>query len=169
MNERNSSYQSTQFSDKCIGQQFSTGSACGKVLFVLYTTTPGSKANHLSWCLLLDIKQQTSLDMSIKRGFCLVCHCSLLTPQINNGSFIPDIFIHLFKSTTAQHWYCVRVNTPKGYRQLWVKDLPIVPTWLLEYDLNLRPSGRKAPNLPVSDHAPQSKSNQNQRITYLFE
>jgi len=46
----------------------------------------------------------------------------------------------LFKSTTTQrcsrlqHWYYVRVNTPKRYRQLWAKDLPKVPTWLLEQD-----------------------------------
>jgi len=29
----------------------------------------------------------------------------------------------------------------------WVKDLPKVPTWWLEWDSNLRPSRRKAPNL----------------------
>src|SRR6218665_72723 len=44
---------------------------------------------------------------------------------------------------------------PKRYRQLRVKDLPKVHTWrLLEWDSNLRPSGRKAPNLPLSHHAP---------------
>ena len=34
-----------------------------------------------------------------------------------------------------------------------MKDLPKVPTWLLEWDLNLLPSGRKARNLPLS-HQP---------------
>ena len=29
-----------------------------------------------------------------------------------------------------------------------------VPSWQLEWDLNLRPSGRKASNLPLSHHAP---------------
>ena len=42
-----------------------------------------------------------------------------------------------------QHWYCVRVNTPKRYRQLRVKDLPKVPMWWLECDSNLWPSGHK--------------------------
>ena len=45
-----------------------------------------------------------------------------------------------------QHWYRVGVNTPKRYRQLRVNYLPKVLTWQLEWDLNLRPSGRKAPN-----------------------
>src|SRR6218665_635801 len=44
---------------------------------------------------------------------------------------------------------------PKCYRQLWVKDLPKVLTWWLEWDSNLRPSGRRAPNLPLSHHASQ--------------
>src|SRR6218665_2460931 len=35
-----------------------------------------------------------------------------------------------------------------------MKDLPKVPTWRLQWDSNLRPSGRKAPNLPLSHHAP---------------
>src|SRR6218665_1163992 len=43
----------------------------------------------------------------------------------------------------------------KRYRQLRVKDLPKVPTWRLEWDSNLRPSGRKTPNLSLSHRAPQ--------------
>src|SRR6218665_1625045 len=48
-----------------------------------------------------------------------------------------------------------RSFTPKRNRQLRVKDLPEIPTWWLERDLNLQPFGRKAPNLPVSHHALQ--------------
>ena len=48
-----------------------------------------------------------------------------------------------------------RSFTPKRNRQLRVMDLPEIPTWWLERDLNLQPFGRKAPNLPVSDHTPQ--------------
>ena len=44
----------------------------------------------------------------------------------------------------------------KRHRQLQVKDLPKVPTWRLERDSNLRPSGRKATNLPMSHHVPQT-------------
>ena len=46
-----------------------------------------------------------------------------------------------------QHWYCVGVSAPKHYRQLWVKDLPKVPTWQLEWNSNLQLSC-KSPNLP---------------------
>ena len=49
-----------------------------------------------------------------------------------------------------QHWYCVGVNMLKRYRQLWVKDLPKVPTWWLEWDSNPQPSRCKAPNLPLN-------------------
>src|SRR6218665_3524929 len=35
---------------------------------------------------------------------------------------------------------------------LCAKDLPMVPTWRLERDLNLRPSGCKAPNQALSHH-----------------
>ena len=45
------------------------------------------------------------------------------------------------------------VNKPNLYRQLRVKDFPKVPSWRPECDSNLRPSGRKASNLPLSQHA----------------
>src|SRR6218665_1759330 len=50
----------------------------------------------------------------------------------------------------AQHGYCVGSFTPKRHRQLRVKDLPKVPTWQLELDLNPRPFRRKVMNLPIS-------------------
>src|SRR6218665_2234712 len=53
--------------------------------------------------------------------------------------------------TTAIH--TAVVYTSKRYRQLRVKDLPKVPTWRLEHDSNLRPSGRKASTLPMRHHA----------------
>ena len=56
------------------------------------------------------------------------------------------------KCARSQHWYCVRVNTPKRYRQLQVKDLPKVLTWWLERDSNPRPSSRKASTLPMWHH-----------------
>src|SRR6218665_1563863 len=55
-------------------------------------------------------------------------------------------------STTVLILYCVGVNTLKRYRQLRAKDLLKVPMWRLEWDLNLRPSRRKVPNLPLSHH-----------------
>src|SRR6218665_1724509 len=64
--------------------------------------------------------------------------------------------LHLFKFTTTQRRSRLqRSYMPTHYRQLRVKDLPKVCTWQLEWDSNLRPSGRKAPNLPLSHHAPR--------------
>ena len=44
--------------------------------------------------------------------------------------------------------------TRQSTTALPVKDLPKVPTWRLEFDLNMQPFGRKASNLPLSYHAP---------------
>ena len=55
----------------------------------------------------------------------------------------------------------------KRYRQLRLKDLPKVPTWQLEWDLKLRPSGRKAPNLPLCHYAPQPMPHS--IVTILFK
>jgi len=86
---------------------------------------------------------------------------SLIMIHYYDHSFILDISIaplqvHYYSEAllTLQHRYCVRVNTPKRYRQLWVKELPRVPTWQLEWASNLRPLGRKAPNLPMSHPTP---------------
>ena len=38
------------------------------------------------------------------------------------------------KRSQLQHWYCIGVNTPKCYGQLWVKGLPKVLMWQLEWD-----------------------------------
>ena len=84
--------------------------------------------------------------------------------EIFTSSFIHSFRIclkRLLKSTNTQrhsrllHWYYVGVNTPKHYRQLWVKDLPTVSTWRLEWDSNLRPFGREGklttePPCPIS-------------------
>ena len=40
--------------------------------------------------------------------------------------------------------------TPKRHRQLWVKDLPKVPTWRLEQESKPWPFGRKAATQPMS-------------------
>jgi len=64
-------------------------------------------------------------------------------------SFILDISI----TPLQVHYYILRGApdtarilcrsfTPKHHRQLWVKDLPKVPTWGLERDSNPRLSGR---------------------------
>ena len=79
-------------------------------------------------------------------------------------SFIQFGYFYSFssKSTTTQrrfrlqHRYCIGVNTPERYGQLWVKFLPMDSKWGLEWDLNLRPSGRKTPNSPLCHHAPRT-------------
>ena len=55
---------------------------------------------------------------------------------------MPDYSIDTLLELTCQMHYMPNA--------LWVKDLPKVPTWQLEWDLNLQPSKRKAPNLPLS-------------------
>src|SRR6218665_3191299 len=55
----------------------------------------------------------------------------------------------LLKGAPATARILCRSFTPKRHRQLWVKDLPKVPTWRLERDSNLPPFGRKATNQPI--------------------
>jgi len=44
---------------------------------------------------------------------------------------------------------------PKRHRQLWVKNLPKVPTWRLERESNPWPFGQKSSTLPKRHHVPQ--------------
>ena len=85
--------------------------------------------------------------------------CSLHVLHSDIITFIPDISIALL----SVHYYSEALpitaligllyHTPERYRQLRVKDLPKVLTWRLVRYSNLRPSGRKAPNLPLSLHS----------------
>ena len=50
-----------------------------------------------------------------------------------------------------------RSFTPKRHRQLWVKDLPKVPTWRLERESNPRPSGWKLSTQPMRHLVPQGE------------
>ena len=60
------------------------------------------------------------------------------------------------KCSRPQHWYYVEDKTPRCCGQLQVKDLPKVLTWRLEWDSNLQPSGRKAPNPTTELSCPTS-------------
>ena len=58
----------------------------------------------------------------------------------------------LLRGAPDTAWIPCRSFRPKRHLQLWVKDLPKVPTWRLERDSNPRPLGRKAPNEPFIYH-----------------
>jgi len=77
-------------------------------------------------------------------------------------------FIHsgYFYSRGAPNYSVDTVSElmPKHYRQLRVKDLPRVPTWWVDWDSNLQPSGCKAPKLPLSHHAPQFEGSRKQLL-----
>src|SRR6218665_1801941 len=78
-------------------------------------------------------------------------------------SFIPDISIaphqgSLFRGASDYSIDTESELTPKAlHATIRVKDLPIVPPYLstIEWDSNQRPSGRNAPNLPLSHHVSQ--------------
>ena len=53
-----------------------------------------------------------------------------------------------------------RSFTQKRHRQLWVKDLPKVPTWRLERESNPRPSGWELSTQPMRHHFPQLRVSQ---------
>ena len=79
-----------------------------------------------------------------------------------NHSFIQSfihsfIRIHLFPVISIAPFQLCQSFTLKRHRYLRAKDLPKVHMWRLEWDSNLRPSARKAANLPLSHHAPQQR------------
>ena len=60
-----------------------------------------------------------------------------------------------------------RSFTPKRHRQLWVENLPKVPTWRLERESNPRPSGWKLSTQPIMrHHIPRPYP---WRLTYVIE
>src|SRR6218665_963597 len=75
-------------------------------------------------------------------------------------SFIPDISLaslqaHYYSEAPPLHRrYCVGVNTPQRYWQRRVNNLQKFHMWWLEWDSNLLPFVHKAPNIPLSRHAP---------------
>jgi len=62
----------------------------------------------------------------------------------------------LFRSTPDTARILCWSFTLKRHRQLWVKDLPKVPTWQLERELNPRPSGWKLLTQPMCHHVPHT-------------
>ena len=83
-------------------------------------------------------KWRASYGMFIHSGY---CYSASSNPLLLRGT--PDTARTLCWS-----------YTPMRHRQLRVKDLPKIPTWRLERDLNPQPFGWKAANLPMSHHAP---------------
>ena len=69
----------------------------------------------------------------------------------------PDYGIHSVSELTRQ-----------STTALPVKDLPKVPTWQLEWDSNMWPSGRKALNLSLSYHAPQELFMENGALCIVY-
>ena len=65
------------------------------------------------------------------------------------GSFIHSFIQAISIAPLQVHYYSEALLT----QQLWVKDLPKVATWRLEWESNPWPFGRKASTLPVS-HTP---------------
>ena len=61
-----------------------------------------------------------------------------------------------------------RSFTPKCHRQLWVKDLPKVPTWRLERESNPRTSGWKLSTQPMRHHVPTNASYASRKETLSF-
>ena len=82
-------------------------------------------------------------------------------------------YLLLMKFIHSDHFYCTsssplllrsapdtaqilcRSFTPKRLGQLWIKDLPMVPTWRLEWESNPWPSGWKLSTQPMRYHVPQ--------------
>ena len=102
--------------------------------------------------------------------------CHMLSDDLE---MMPYLFIHsghfysasssplLLRSTPDAARILYRSFTPKRHRQLWVKDLPKVPTWPLKRDSYPQPSGRKALTLPMCHHVPHMLSDDVEMMSYV--
>ena len=98
------------------------------------------EAKH--WLTGITVSAPQSFSSSVQNEWSPI---SYVRYKLHFHSFIQAISIApLLLRRSRYSRYCVRV-----------KDLPKVPTWRLAWDSNLSPSGRKAPNLPMSHYAPQ--------------
>jgi len=77
----------------------------------------------------------------IKRPACLVIHSFIHSRYFYSASSSPL----LLRGTPD--YIIDTVSELTRRRQMWMKDLSKVPMRQLELDLNLRPSGRKTPNI----------------------
>ena len=114
---------------------------------------PKSTASRLcsarKWCHLVSVIDISDCDYNqsfVHFGYLYRATSSPLLLRGDPGGHFK--FTTTQRRSRLQHSYCVGINTPKHFWQLWVKDLPKVPKLRLERDSNLRPFGRKAPNLP---------------------
>jgi len=78
-----------------------------------------------------------------------------------------DIALLTGSSEVHLHASAVQLQQASIAEQLCAKDLPKVPTWQLEWNSNLRPSGRKALNPPLS-HQVMVSHWYMQRFIYLL-
>jgi len=68
----------------------------------------------------------------------------LLKPVINYTQWHQCMLSMIHKCFYAYGYNHFLRQSTKHYTQLWVKDLPKVPTWWLERDSNLWPAGHRA-------------------------
>src|SRR6218665_2084563 len=105
--------------------------------------------------------------MSLHLGLCIVMTVDYYITQmsykhhssISFNSFIHSDYSHLFKSTTTQMHSRHSIDSvpefhTKAPQETASERLAQAPTWSLERDLNLRPFGRTASDLPMRHHAP---------------
>jgi len=100
--------------------------------------------NAIALCRCVQIERRWNrCTVSIGSPVATVIHCpnSLMNSR-------PAVF------TDTARLLC-RNFMPKFHRQLWVKDLPKVPTWRLERESSPWPFGRKVLTLPKRHHIPQ--------------
>jgi len=75
---------------------------------------------------------------------------------IHSISIAPLQVLYYSEALPTQHRMILCRNfTPKRHGHLWVKNLPKVPTWRLEWELNPWPFRLKASTLPKHHHIPR--------------
>ena len=117
----------------------------------------GRKDNFVSWRQRKKVVK--TFEWKIGHFFRKISATGFTTSRLPTR--LTPLIQSIFIGPLQVHYYIARILwrnlTPKRRRQLRGKDLPKVPMWRLKRDSNPRPFRRKAPDLPMSHHAPQLK------------
>ena len=126
----------------------------GQVLTGVLVSFHGS-SRCIFWLSLLSILTFVNCDYVTFTQLGLFCPMSLYCFIPSDCFYSASSSSLLLRGAPDTARILCRNFTLKRHRQLWVKDLPKVPTWRLERESNPWPIGRKASTLPMPHTRPK--------------
>src|SRR6218665_95609 len=132
-------------------------SVCFMGRFIVVRIYSSTRLFYNRKCMLLPVGLCVIIIFFLVCDAVFVCKWSIeefncFTPVIKSEDFCSASSSPLLYS---EAYTAIHTVTELTRRSVAGKNLPKVPTWWLKWDSNVRPSGHKAPDLPLSHRAPQ--------------